>query len=104
MPWKRSPFGVEAQELVGHLAHLAGDAGLGAREGAAAQLVELGGGALATHVLAELVEAPHREVELVAASVFDRDEVDRVAPGDRLVDEPLIAANAVLGMHDVVAR
>ena len=47
MPGQRRALGVEAQQLVGHLAHLARDARLGAGEGAAAQPVELGRGALA---------------------------------------------------------
>ena len=104
VPREGRALGVEAQELVGHLAHLARDARLGAGERAAPELVELRRRALAAHVLAELVEPPDRQIQLVAASVLDGDEVDGVASGDRLVDEPLVAADPVLGVHDVVAE
>ena len=100
---ERLALGVEAQELVGHLADLARDARLGAREGGAAEAVELRRCVLAADVLLELVEPPDGQVQLVAAGVLDGDEVDREA-ADRLVHEPLVAPDAVLDVHDEVAR
>ena len=57
---------------------------------------------LAARVLLDLVEPLDREVELVAAGVLDGDEIDG-EPADVLVDEPLVAADAVLDVHDEVA-
>ncbi len=96
-------FGVEAKELVGHLADLPRDAGLGPRERAAAELVELGLRVLAADVLLELIQAPDRQVQLVSAAVLDRDEIDGHS-GDRLVNEALVAPDAVLAVHDAIAR
>ncbi len=69
-------LGVEAEELVGHLADALLDPRLRLGEGLPAEPVELGA-ALAAAELLDLVQAVDREVELVAPGVLDGDEIDR---------------------------
>ena len=97
----RLALGVEAQELVGHLADLLLHARLRLRERRAAEAVELRLRVLAARVLLDLVQAIDGEVELVAAGVLDGEEVDR-QPADVLVHEPLVPADAVLDVDDEV--
>src|SRR4029077_6396885 len=57
---------------------------------------------LAADVLAQRVDLVARDVELVAALVRD-EQVVALDAGDGALDHPLVLADAVLVVHDVVA-
>ena len=94
-------FGVEAQELVRHLANSAADSGLGLGKGLAAQTIEPGM-TLAAGVLLDCIQTVNRDEQLVGICVADHQQVDRDAV-DGTVLEPLVAADAVLVVHHKVA-
>ena len=99
---------VEVEELDGHLLDRGARAVALLRPALAAELVQprrrrvvgdVVGGAIAL----ELIDAVQRHVEPVAALVLDDGDLDRaLADEDRL--DAAIDADAVLEMHDVVAR
>ncbi len=95
-------LGVEAEQLVRHLAQVLLDLGLGAGEALPAEPVELGR-ALAARVLLHLVEPVDGQVELVAAGVLDREQIDRER-AHLLVHEAQVAPDAVLDVDDEVPR
>ncbi len=91
---------VELEELVGHLADVAHRALLRLLERRAAEPIELRRG-LAPRELLDLVEAVDGEVEPITTEVFDRDEID-ARPAYVAVQETVVAADAVLDVHDEV--
>ena len=97
------PLGVEAQELLGHVAHGLLDAGLRLLPGPAAEPVDRRARALRARVLLDAVEALDRDLELVARLVAEDHELARGAADlERLEAEE--AADAVLLVDDEVAR
>ena len=98
----RLALGVEAEELVRHLADGLLHAGLRLRERHAAEAIDLRLSRLTAGEFLDLVEAIDREVELVAPGVFDHEQIDG-EPADVTVDETGIPTDAVLDVDDVVA-
>jgi len=93
------PFGVEPQELVGHLNEPASRrAAWSWRRSLAAESIELGR-PFAARPFLNLVQPVDRQVELVAPRVLDDQEIDREA-ADVLVQEPEVFADAVLDVHE----
>ena len=93
-------LGGDADEALGHVADAALEAGLLRLPGAAAEPVEQ---ALLVAVAGEELDVLDRQVELVAAGVFESEALVRGAHGgDGL--EALVAADAVVDVDDEIAR
>lgn len=97
------PLRVQAQELLGHVAHGFLDPGLRLLPGPAAEPIDAGARSLRARVLLDPVEALDGDLELVARLVAEDHELARgAADVQRLEAEE--SADAVLLVDDEVAR
>jgi hypothetical protein len=93
--------GVDGEQLVGHVAHRAAHLPLCARPDLAAEPVEERRRALGAGVALDLRQARDGEVELVRLAIADQQEL-LADPGQIELDQAPVAADAVLGVHQVV--
>ncbi len=94
--------GVDIQQLGGHLQHRLFGALLDLLPGTAAELVELGLGAVAADVALNQVDPLDRDVERVVAEIF---EVEKIPLGIGHLEmlEPAVKPDAVVDMDHVIA-
>ena len=92
---------VEHDQLLGDLGHRRAHLGLGLLPLAAAHAAE--GRRLAAGVVAHRVDLVGRHVELVVAAVLEQ-QVVALDAADGPLDHAAVAGDAVLVVHDVVAR
>ena len=95
------PLLVEHDQLVGNLAHCAAYPPFRLREVATAQSVQRR--RLAAHILPQRIDLIAGHVQLVAALVVQQ-QVVALGAANRTLDHALVLADAVLIVHDVVAR
>ena len=101
MPPERLAGSVELEQLLGHVAHRAPHAGLGALPRRAAQPVQRG--VLGAGILLNQIEVLDRHEQLVPAGVAELHELVRaVIDGDPLETDEL--PDAVVDMDDVIAH
>ena len=98
----RGAYGVQVQQFGGSVAHLGRGFFLGFFPLLAAQLVQGRGLGQAAGVAADDVQLRHRHIELVLAGVFKQQELG-LAFAKIKVEQALVAAYAVLGVHHRIA-
>ena len=94
--------GVKAQQLLRHILHRGAHFGLGALPAVAAQAVQLGSGGVAADIFLHQVHLFGGDKQLVAGGIFNFQIIGRHSVG-RYPFNASKQADAVVGMHDVIA-
>ena len=100
---RRLALRIKLEQLLSHVLHGLADTRLGFGPGCSSQVIQGWLGALSRAVLLDEIEAGQRNIELCALSIFEQHELGVAVP---LIDflQPLVLANAVLDVYDIVSN